>query len=186
MTNNTQAIVLFNDDTNIRKKCLCDRIMDNIYIGNVETAENEVLLAKNNIKRVVNVTHDKDNFFEGKIEYFNLRIEDRRTKFKTMKEELNNALDFITSCSKNTLIHCNAGTSRSGTVLLAYVMKTKKITLKEAFEYILNRRSVNSYTHPNIGFFQKVLLPFEKELFGETSMTLTDYQFMETSGRLSE
>lgn len=100
MTNNTQAIVLFNDDTNIRKKCLCDRIMDNIYIGNVETAENEVLLAKNNIKRVVNVTHDKDNFFEGKIEYFNLRIEDRRTKFKTMKEELNNALDFITSCSK--------------------------------------------------------------------------------------
>ena len=178
----SNAIVLISD--NNQPNCLFDQITKNVYIGNVEAAKNKKLLSEHSIKRVVNVTDDKDNFFNDDFEYFRLSVEDRRTKFKIMREKLSEALNFIEASEKNTLIHCNAGTSRSATVLLAYVMKTQKISLKEAFEYVLSRRSKDSYTHPNVGFFQKVLLPFEKTLFGKTSMNMSDYQLMDSSGYL--
>jgi len=180
---NKNSIVLFEgNNDNQTNNCLFDKIDKYIYIGNVDTAKNKELLMQNGIKRIVNVTDNIPNFFENEFEYFNLKVEDRRTKFKIILENLENALNFIETSKKKTLIHCNAGTSRSATILLIYIMKVKNITLKKAFEYVLNKRSTNSYTHPNIGFFQKILLPFEKSLFNENSLTLSDYQGMQCSG----
>jgi hypothetical protein len=46
-----------------------------------------------------------------------------------------------------------AGVSRSATITISYVMKTKNLTLKESFKYVKQRRSV---IWPNGGFVEQV------------------------------
>lgn len=57
----------------------------------------------------------------------------------------------------NVLVHCKAGISRSATIMLAYLMKNKGMTLQEAFVYTKERRGE---IQPNRNFIQ-TLLEFE-------------------------
>ncbi|CAD8086559.1 unnamed protein product [Paramecium sonneborni] len=58
------------------------------------------------------------------------------------------------------LVHCAAGVSRSASVVIAYIMKTRGWLFQEAFEYVKKRRNV---VFPNYGF-QRQLRIYEKDL----------------------
>ncbi|CAD8071007.1 unnamed protein product [Paramecium primaurelia] len=58
------------------------------------------------------------------------------------------------------LVHCAAGVSRSASVVIAFIMKTKGWLFQEAFEFVRKRRSV---VFPNYGF-QRQLRNYEKDL----------------------
>ena len=60
------------------------------------------------------------------------------------------------------LVHCAAGISRSGSMMVAYVMQKEKMSLEESLKYVQARRKK---VFPNKGFM-KQLEEFEKELFG--------------------
>lgn len=63
------------------------------------------------------------------------------------------------------LVHCREGKSRSATIAAMYLMKAKKMKLKEALEFI----SENAWT-PSINLtFLKELMGFEVELYPELS-----------------
>merc|ERR1719273_2383739 len=65
------------------------------------------------------------------------------------------------------LVHCHQGVSRSATVVMAYIMKSQKKTLKETLDFVRARRK---QVMPNIGFW-KQLSTFEKTLFdGNTTV----------------
>ena len=49
----------------------------------------------------------------------------------------------------NVYVHCYMGISRSATIVIAYLMKTKKWDLKKALEYVKSKRSK---VNPNRGF----------------------------------
>jgi dual specificity phosphatase 12 len=53
------------------------------------------------------------------------------------------------------LVHCEYGISRSATIVLAYIMKTRKLTLKEAIEHIKDKKPD---IRPNDGFIQQLKL----------------------------
>jgi hypothetical protein len=59
------------------------------------------------------------------------------------------------------LVHCGAGVSRSGSIVLSYLMKTFGLTLHDAFVIC---KPLRPKLHPNCGFMQQ-LLRYEKELF---------------------
>lgn len=59
-----------------------------------------------------------------------------------------------------TIVHCQAGISRSATVCLAYLIKKRGYTLDEAFEYLKNCRSCIG---PNFGFLGQLKI-FEQNL----------------------
>lgn len=63
------------------------------------------------------------------------------------------------------LVHCEAGLSHSHTTCMAYLMKTKHFCLKDAFDYIKQRRSV---VLPNFGFVDQQLLRYESEILPST------------------
>lgn len=73
-------------------------------------------------------------------------------------------LDCVREKGGKVLVHCEAGVSRSPTICMAYLMKTKQLHLKEAFEFIKQRRSVIS---PNFGFMGQ-LLQYESEILPST------------------
>lgn len=58
------------------------------------------------------------------------------------------------------LVHCEAGISRSPTICMAYLMKTQRLRLEEAFDAVRQRRAVVS---PNFSFMGQ-LLQFENEV----------------------
>lgn len=60
----------------------------------------------------------------------------------------------------HVLVHCRAGVSRSATIVIAYVMKKKRWTYKEAYEFVLSKRGI---IKPNQGFINQ-LMAWEKTL----------------------
>ena len=58
------------------------------------------------------------------------------------------------------LIHCAAGISRSATITIAYLMKSRNMKYDDAFNFVRSRRDV---IYPNQGFVN-ALKQFEKEL----------------------
>lgn len=68
------------------------------------------------------------------------------------------------------LVHCEAGISRSPTICMAYLMKTQRLRLEEAFDAVRQRRAVVS---PNFSFMGQ-LLQFETEVLASASDSNTE------------
>lgn len=68
--------------------------------------------------------------------------------------------DSIKNAGGRVFVHCQAGISRSATICLAYLMRTNRVKLDEAFEFVKQRRSIIS---PNFSFMGQ-LLQFESQV----------------------
>ena len=58
------------------------------------------------------------------------------------------------------LVHCQAGISRSPTIVVAYLMKVNKLTFNSATKMVLN---IRSFIEPNFSFTNQ-LLDYEEEI----------------------
>ena len=142
--------VLYND---------IDEIIDNLYLGNLEAARNVTKLKELGIKKVLSVFEgywpkyeESDNISHKIInitDYSNINI------IKYFGECLN----FIKGEEK-VLVHCYAGSSRSASIVIAYLMWNKKMSFKEALNFVHNKRA-SVYPKPG---FQDQLELFEKIL----------------------
>ena len=66
-------------------------------------------------------------------------------------------LSFIEQVRKNggrVFVHCHAGISRSATVCIAYMMKTRSMSVEEAYRFIKSKRPIIS---PNLHFMGQLL-----------------------------
>ena len=73
------------------------------------------------------------------------------------------AFEFIKEGIENgqgVLVHCYAGQSRSASIVIAYLMKEKSLTLDESLKLLREKRPC---VCPNMGFFVQ-LRSFEKKL----------------------
>jgi hypothetical protein len=71
------------------------------------------------------------------------------------------------------LIHCQHGQSRSGALTVAYVMYSKKQTLRQAFELVAKARPCLKVNVSFIGQLQQL----EKELFGTSRHAFVSLDF---------
>ena len=67
-----------------------------------------------------------------------------------------------------TLVHCMAGVSRSASLIMAYLMKYKGMSLRGAYDFLKTKREI---IHPNTGFFRQ-LVDYERKLRGATSVSI--------------
>jgi dual specificity MAP kinase phosphatase len=161
------------------------KILPNLYLSSVDPAQNLVLLKKLKINFILNLTGYKHNSNElrypmtypPEISILHIKINDEiDTKITNY---LNQALDFIhNSLSSNNsnkiLIHCEAGISRSSTIVIAYLIKYKNKSLNDAYQYV---KQCKKNIAPNINFFNE-LIQFEKEFNNNSlqpSISLNEY-----------
>ena len=77
----------------------------------------------------------------------------------------------INQMGKNVLVHCSSGVSRSSTLVIAYLMIKQKMTLRDAYRYVYERRNI---ILPGIDFF-KELMALDSKIHRENSMGLEEY-----------
>ena len=161
-------------------------IEDKLYLGTWQQATADYVIDGMKITHIVNCTTQR-NLFENdatrNVSYCQISLNDIPSAANRMKNNLGKAIKFIqialdennennknndnsNNNNNKVLVHCQAGISRSSTITIAYLMKTRKMKYNEACQFVRERREL---IQPNWGF-QQVLREYEKELF-ETSQT---------------
>ena len=70
-----------------------------------------------------------------------------------------------------TLVHCQAGRSRSASIVISYLMQHHHKSLREAYFWVKERRSL---IQPNTGFMTQ-LQALDKRLFGVHSFDMHEH-----------
>ncbi|KAJ8351416.1 hypothetical protein SKAU_G00228920 [Synaphobranchus kaupii] len=141
-------------------------ILPFLYLGSAYHASRKDMLDTLGITALINVSANCPNHFEGHYRYKSIPVEDNHKA--DISSWFNEAIEFIDSV-RNTggrvFVHCQAGISRSATICLAYLMRTNRVRLDEAFEFVKQRRSIIS---PNFSFMGQ-LLQFESQVLASST-----------------
>ena len=136
-----------------------DEIIENLYLGDLYGAKNIEKLNKLGIKKVLSIMNgyfpeykESDNINHKKLFLYDY---DKQNIIKYFGE----CFDFIKGDDK-ILVHCASGASRSATIVIAYIMWTKKMPCKEALDFVHKKRQI---VRPNPAFKDQLEI-FEKEL----------------------
>lgn len=130
------------------------KVTKGIYIGNYPSACNKRILIRLGITHIIVAAEELDIKFPDEFSYLKLPIKD--TLFFDIKPHLKQALVFIESARKisgTVLVHCYAGMSRSVTIVIAYLMKKKRIPLLKALGKVKRKHKMS---RPNLGFIKQL------------------------------
>ncbi|XP_015202983.1 dual specificity protein phosphatase 5 isoform X2 [Lepisosteus oculatus] len=143
-------------------------ILPFLYLGSAYHASRQDYLSDLHITALLNVSRRDTEQAKGQFHYKWIPVED--SHMADISSHFQEAIEFI-DCVKEAggkvLVHCEAGISRSPTICMAYIMKTKRLQLEEAFDFIKQRRALIS---PNFGFMGQ-LLQFESEVLSAAPPT---------------
>ncbi|XP_046849214.1 dual specificity protein phosphatase 1B-like [Xenia sp. Carnegie-2017] len=136
-----------------------------LYLGGYKSSMNKKFIVDNQITHIVNAAKNLASFFgpkyentvkeivrELKIEYLSLCWVDDED-FSIPVTDVMEAISFIHNglTKGNVLVHCAQGKSRSSTVVIAYVMASKKLSLNDALKLVQEKRKM---AQPNPGFMK--------------------------------
>ncbi|CAF3180818.1 unnamed protein product [Rotaria socialis] len=142
---------------NYRKRFTADKIDDHIWLGDIDSAENDEALDALNITHILTVLDfepklaEDDRRVRKHVRAYDIHTVDLIGEFESCYQFIEDAV-----CNKqNVLIHCHAGMSRSATIACAYLMKKYKLSYDEALEKLRAKRPC---VYPNPGFAKQLRL----------------------------
>ncbi|KAK4876147.1 hypothetical protein RN001_012569 [Aquatica leii] len=125
------------------------KIIENIYLGSQDCCDSEVL-HKFNIEFVLSLGIEPSSLPSNVVHKFVKCLDIPETNIiEILNNECLNFITDATSCFKNILIHCNAGVSRSSSIVIGFLMLTNKLSYTEAFSIVKSKRHC---IRPNSGF----------------------------------
>lgn len=134
-----------------------------IYLTGDSGASNFAKITELGITHILNVSDCIPNYYELSSEITYMRVPIADCGSVILKDYFPGVFEFITNALESSgriLVHCFAGKSRSASLVIAYLMKTLKMTYMNAFRYVQSHRAV---VEPNLGF-ELQLYAFEKEI----------------------
>jgi predicted protein tyrosine phosphatase len=152
----------------------CTKILPHLFLGGHEMTTERDMLNQLEVSHILSITVDSYNHFPDQFTYKQLHLLDSAEA--DILGILEPAFAFIEEAKiqgKACFVHCSFGMSRSPSVVMAYLMKSEKVSLAEALQKVKSLRPV---TAPNHGFIEK-LLSYENTLFGKLHQKLLIFSF---------
>jgi dual specificity MAP kinase phosphatase len=138
-------------------------ILPFLYLGNERDAADRDRLKELGITHILNVTSHLPLFFEGEDDLTYCRLSASDSAHQNLTQYFQRAFEFIDAARKHNgkvMIHCQAGVSRSSTVVIAYIMKHSSLSMSSAFHFVKSKRTIIA---PNFNFMGQ-LMDFEQQL----------------------
>lgn len=125
-------------------------VVDNIYLGSAYNAAYYDTLTEFNIKVIINVTKEISNYYPDNFIYikYNLYDNNKHSIEKYLEKAYNDIKYHQENTEGNILIHCYMGASRSASVVIYYLMRTKKrddgtpYTFDDALKFLKEKRPI--------------------------------------------
>ncbi|GAB2272025.1 Very-long-chain (3R)-3-hydroxyacyl-CoA dehydratase [Dionaea muscipula] len=142
-----------------------------LFIGGTLAARSVYTLQHLGITHILclccNEIGQSDSQYPRLFEYRNFSITDEEdTNISSIFGEACDFIDHVEETGGKVLVHCFEGRSRSATMVLAYLMLRKQMTLLEAWNSL---KKVHRRAQPNDGF-ARMLLDLDKKVYGKVSM----------------
>lgn len=142
----------------------------NVYIGNSQSAQDLNWLMDTGITHIVNTAVEIPNYFDSKIgdrsspqpfrfHYFNIPLRDNPTMgdedLLSVLERTYRYMNAVIKLSPNTkiLVHCHMGKSRSASVVIYYLMRSRGWSFVDALKFAQSKRSIVS---PNMWYVRQL------------------------------
>jgi rhodanese-related sulfurtransferase len=141
------------------------QILPFLYLGNEYDSIDEKMLKDKRISKILNVTNQLP--FPNSSDFECKRLPASDSSCQDLRKLFDEAFAFIESArlsKSNVLVHCQAGISRSPSIVIAYIMKHSNLGFQEALQVVREQRSIVS---PNFHFLGQ-LMEFEKDLIRGT------------------
>jgi hypothetical protein len=138
-----------------------NQIIDNLWLGSISSACNREALHEYKIETIISAILGSSASFPFDFNYERAKLRD--VEDEDILSDLKRLLPIIHSellQSKGVLIHCMHGKSRSCTIVAAYLMKYKHMSVDEAINFIKSKRT---QIDPNPGYIEQ-LRQFEEEI----------------------
>ncbi|KAL2339151.1 hypothetical protein Fmac_013597 [Flemingia macrophylla] len=143
------------------------KIDEGLYLGSIAAAYNKEALKNYNITHILTVACKIKPPHPADFVYKVIEVVDKYDV--DLKQYFNECLDFIDEAKRHgggVLVHCFAGKSRSVSIVIAYLIKTRGMSFNEALRHV---RTVRPTAFPNQGFINQ-LMDFEKSLKGASKL----------------
>jgi protein-tyrosine phosphatase len=137
------------------------KILDWLYLGTYNNASNLNELELYDIKYVLNCANECVALFPYEISYINLKLTDQLNS--DLFVHFDDAFYFLDQVNRNggkVLVHCQLGKSRSVAMVIAYLIRSQRMSYEDAYKFVKSKRKV---ALPNIGFI-KQLRDLEKQI----------------------
>lgn len=141
----------------------CNEILPRLYLGDICIATNKDEIARLGITDMITVeirplqAHELAPTVKRYL-YINVMDHSKMdilSHFDTSNEFIESALK---TPSNKVYVHCVAGISRSASLVIAYIMKTRSMNYTESFELVSQKRRV---IDPNEGFVRQLVLYYK-------------------------
>ncbi|KAG9338499.1 hypothetical protein JZ751_025734 [Albula glossodonta] len=141
------------------------QITPTLFLSSAEAAQNRALVSRKGITLIVSATLLHTCPVYRGVECLRVPVSDLPNArlcdhFERVAERIHN------NRTGSTLVHCAAGMSRSPALVMAYLMRYKGTTLREAHRWV---QSIRPSIRPNAGFWTQ-LLDYEKRLYGKNTV----------------
>lgn len=140
-----------------------NEIIKNLYIGNINIANDKNYLIENKFDVIINCSKDIPNFFENDnlFRYYRVPVNDtlQEKDFIEMYRYFPNIVQIIDdnlNNDKKILVHCFLGMQRSPCVVAAYLLYKYKLSIHDIIQLILNRRPCAFHYGRNINFYKSL------------------------------
>jgi len=141
------------------------KILDHLYLGNIDNLNNIDFIKNNNIELIINCASEVivPPYYENmNISIINLKLYDDPLQkiYFNLLNDISDKIDYFLKQKKGVLVNCYAGISRSSTFVIAYLMNKYNMNLDDAYSFVINKRLI---IKPNPGFL-KILKSYEDYL----------------------